>query len=57
MSDQTNLDKGTRTAVWYAIEEAFGGEMHNPHTGDVFWSPELETLEEKVRKRLRLLKL
>ena len=57
MSDNVDFGERARVALWYAIEEAFGGEMHDPHTGDTFWSPQLAELEERLRKRLHRLKL
>lgn len=56
METEKNLDARSRTALWYAIEELFGGEMFDPY-GEPYWSPELEMLEERIRKRLRRLSL
>ena len=45
-----------RVALWYAIEEAFGAVLRDA-LAEAYWSSEMDTLDERVRKRLRLLEL
>lgn len=45
-----------RVALWYAVEEAFGGLQYD-NFGEASWSEEIEVLEERLRKRLRRLEL
>lgn len=45
-----------RVAVWYVLEEIFGGTQYDD-LATPYWSDEIETLDERLRKRLRLLSL
>jgi diguanylate cyclase (GGDEF)-like protein len=45
-----------RVALWYAIEGAFGGVLRDAFA-DPYWSADMDRLDERVRKRLRLLEL
>lgn len=45
-----------RVAVWYVIEEIFGGTQYD-ELATPFWSDEIEALDERLRKRFRLLSL
>ena len=45
-----------RVAVWHVVEETFGGIQYD-ELATPYWSDEIETLDERLRRRLRLLSL
>lgn len=54
--DDEALFREIRVAVWYVLEEIFGGLQYD-ELATPYWSNEIEALDERLRKRLRLLSL
>lgn len=54
--DDEGVFREIRVAVWYVLEEIFGGIRHD-ELGTPYWSEDIEALDERLRKRLRLLSL
>ncbi len=49
-----DFPKPARVALWHAIDEPFGGVQYD-NVSEAYWSDEIEVLEVRLRKRLRLL--
>jgi hypothetical protein len=51
-----SFPKSARVAIWYVVEDTFGGVLRD-ELAQPYWTAQIETLDERLRKRLRLLEL